>query len=45
VFTETEVQEMGRPKSTIRISLKGKDGKSVRLNLLVSDYTFILRLP
>jgi hypothetical protein len=24
---------MGRPKSTIRISLKGKDGKSVRLNL------------
>ena len=30
------VQEMGRPKTDVRISLKGKDGHTVRVGLIKS---------
>ncbi len=33
-LTGMRVQEMGRPKTTIRVSLKGRDGRTARLNIL-----------
>lgn len=33
-LTRLAVQEMGRPKDTIRVSLKGRDGKTARLNIV-----------
>ena len=34
---------MGRPKNTIRVSLKGNDGKTTRLNILPAiDGSFLI---
>jgi len=33
-LTRLAVQEMSRPKDTIRVSLKSRDGKTARLNIV-----------
>jgi hypothetical protein len=42
-LTTQPVQEMSRPKNTIRVSLKGQDGKTTRLNILPAiDGSFVI---
>lgn len=42
-LTTITVQEMSRPKNTIRVSLRGNDGKTARLNIVPAiDGGFII---